>query len=712
MVSGGTLTLNSGTTITNTTAADSVTVDSGATLTLDDTSSISGGTITVDSGGTLTMAGSGDSIDGSAVTVQASGALNMTGTDIISGSTLTIDGMLKAEGTDTIESFSSGNFTDNGEVLVTGSGTVLTLKTDTLTNISGTVKVDSNATLKVSGTTITGGPLALFGLSQAQVVAGTVVFPSVSVLDLNSTDAAVLTLTATASGGGTLSLDSNTGQTAIAVSGTYSAITGELDGITYTPPQNGGVDVDGTYTVTFSVEGAGEAAFKTETITVSNSGALVTVATTDSNGLIVNDGLIDITGASTFKSDDLNNTSGTLKVEASQTLTLIHTSVKGGTVTDSGLIEVQSTNAINNASLNGGRVTVESGAKLTLDDTTVSGTTITDTDATSIIQVHDGDTLTLIDGAVISGGTLTLASGATLDIEDAGTPAATLDGVAVTNVGATIEVGQTSTATLLVDDGTSISGGTLTIGASGFTGTLDVEKGGNAAAPYGATLDGVTVTDYAASDGITVGATSTATLTLEGDTSIFGGTITVDGGGTLVMDGSGLGDTISGSAITVDASGMLNMTGIDTISGGSLLVYGTLKADGTADAIADSSNVTIEFGGLLNISGSLTLSDDTVTNDQAQGIVVSGGSLTLNSGTTITNSATADSIIVDFWHDADAGRHLGDLRRRHHGGRRRQAGHGRQRARRHHLGQRHHGRCQRCAEHDRDRHDLGRQHYH
>ena len=128
---------------------------------------------------------------------------------------------------------------------------------------------------------------------------------------------------------------------------------------------------------------------------------------------------------------------------------------------------------------------------------------------------------------------------------------------------------------------------------------------------------------------------------------------------------AGDGDTISGSAITVDASGMLNMTATDTISGGSLLVYGTLNADGTADTIADSSNVTVDVRGLLNVNGSLTLTADTVSNDQAQGIVVSGGSLTLNSGTTITNTVTADTITVD-WRHADARRHHRDLRRHHH----------------------------------------------
>ena len=54
------MTLNSGTSITNLATADSITVDCGATLTLDDTSKIVGGTITVDSGGTLTMAGSAE----------------------------------------------------------------------------------------------------------------------------------------------------------------------------------------------------------------------------------------------------------------------------------------------------------------------------------------------------------------------------------------------------------------------------------------------------------------------------------------------------------------------------------------------------------------------------------------------------------------------------------------------------------------------------
>ena len=273
---------------------------------------------------------------------------------------------------------------------------------------------------------------------------------------------------------------------------------------------------------------------------------------TASSGSIVNAGLIDITGSSTFESVALNNAPsngpGTLQVEASQTLTLIHTSIKGGivTVAPTGLIDVTGTSSINHASLNGdGQVTVESGQKLTLDDTTVSGTTITGADATSIIQVHDTDTLTLIGGATISGGTLSLASGATLDVEGAGSPAATLDGVQVTDSDSTayvagtsnagIEVGETSAAVLLVDDGTTITGGGTGTLAIGTTGTLDVEKGTSGP---GATLDGVKVTDSGAIEIAVTAALSAATLLLNDGTKITGGgtgTLTIGGLGTLAV---------------------------------------------------------------------------------------------------------------------------------------------------------------------------------
>ena len=211
---------------------------STATLTLtDDLVTNTGGTLTVDANGTLNLTDTGSKTE----TIK-NGQLNNNGTmDIGLGGG--VNGEVLIENEDGKATIGSGtnSFTNTGMVEVKPNST-LTLLNDLVTNISGTIKIDAApggtpiGTLDVSGTTITGGPLAVFGLGQALVVGHTVVFPSISVFDLNSADATELTLTATVSGGGTLSLGSQIGQTTIEVGpGTYSQITGELNGLTFTP---------------------------------------------------------------------------------------------------------------------------------------------------------------------------------------------------------------------------------------------------------------------------------------------------------------------------------------------------------------------------------------------------------------------------------------------------------------------------------------------
>jgi hypothetical protein len=94
----------------------------------------------------------------------------------------------------------------------------------------------------------------------------------------------------------------------------------------------------------------------------------------------------------------------------------------------------------------------------------------------------------LDDGTTISGGTLTIEnSSSELDIE--ASTGATLDGVTVVNTaGGTLNV-DPGKATLILDDGTTMTGGNLDIGSKG---TLDVEAGSNG---DGATLDGVNITN-------------------------------------------------------------------------------------------------------------------------------------------------------------------------------------------------------------------------
>ena len=134
---------------------------------------------------------------------------------------------------------------------------------------------------------------------------------------------------------------------------------------------------------------------------------------------------------------------------------------------------------------NSGTIEVAGGALNVQVDIANSGGVIQ-----GLIQIDDGAKLALADGATITDGKLTISSLGVLDVEKGaalpgpGVPDATLDGVAVGN-GGTIDVGTTSVATLLLDDGTTITNGKLAIGSGS---TLDIESSA------GATLDHVTVT--------------------------------------------------------------------------------------------------------------------------------------------------------------------------------------------------------------------------
>ena len=165
-------------------------------------------------------------------------------------------------------------------------------------------------------------------------------------------------------------------------------------------------------------------------------------------------------------------------------------------------------------------------------------------------------TLSLDDGTLVSGSTLILGSNVTLDVElgGSGGNGATFDGVTATNGGA-IEIDlSNSGAILTLDDGTTITGGTLDIehARSAVDITLG-SHGGN-----GATLSDVAVTNAGtiAVDPTASG----AILTLDDGTSITGGDLTVGHLGTLDIGAAGgggvVGDpTLDGVTVTLDVSG-------------------------------------------------------------------------------------------------------------------------------------------------------------
>ena len=335
-----------------------------------------------------------------------------------------------------------------------------------------------------------------------------------------------------------------------------------------------------------------------------------------------------------------------------------------------------------------GTGTMTIGAEGTLDverntgsapDATLDGVKLTDKNASTVtpgITVGTGAsaaTLLVDDGTVISGlgtGTMTIGANGTLDVEKGTSgPGATLDGVKLTDKNAsTVTPGITvgtgaSAATLLLDDGTVISGGgtgTMTIGSLG---TLDVEKGTSGP---GATLDGVLVADDNTSTvtpGITVGTgASAATLLVDDGTVISGGgtgTMTIGAEGTLDVErntGSAPDATLDGVKLTDKNTSTGTAAGITVGTGASAAVL--LVDDGTVISGAGTGTMTIGANGTLDVekgtSGpgatldGVRVADDntsTVTPGITVGTGASAATLLLDDGTTISGLGTGTMTI-------------------------------------------------------------------
>ena len=273
-------------------------------------------------------------------------------------------------------------------------------------------------------------------------------------------------------------------------------------------------------------------------------------------------------------------------------------------------------------------------------------------DAGGLLQVDGGATLKLSDGATITKGEVTLGSLSTLDVEvgavslPAGTPDATLDGVSVIGTSglapSTIQIGTAGAATLLLDDGTSIENGNLTISGGS---ALDVTTSG-------ATLDGVTVTGTnatlsVAASTIEVGTTTTTgtVLTLDDGTTITNGNLIIDAGNTLDIESAG-GATLDGVNVTnsgtIQVDSQLVLDGV-TINGGTIDDTGTLSVS----ASSEIENATVNGGGDITVTGgTLTLSEVTLDDVTLAGSFTNSDKLTIKDTVTL-NGATINGGSID-----------------------------------------------------------------
>ena len=594
MIGGQILTLDA-VTLDNVTVSGSV--SDASTLTIDDTVTLSGATInggTIDDTGTLlvsasseienaTVNGGGDItvIGGQILTLDAVTLDNVTVSGSVSNaSTLTIDDTVTLSGA----TINHGTIDDTGKLLVSASseienatvngggditvigGQILTLDAVTLDNVTVSGSVSNASTLTIDDTVT---------LSGATINHGTIDDTGKLLVSVSSEIE-----NATVNGGGDITVIG--GQIL-----TLDAVT--LDNVTV----SGSVSDASTLTIDDTVTLSG-ATINGQGHTIDDTGTLLVSASSEIENATINGGgdITVISGILTLDAVTLDNVTVSGSVSDASTLTIDDTVTlngatingQGHTIDDTGTLLVSASSEIENATINGGGdITVTSGIltldNMTLDGVTLSGNitidpTVTLDDGTTItaggtltIGTHDtldvergsgsgghgaildgvnvtdhggitvgatswGAILTLDDGTTIGGGgTLTIDAGSSLQIETSG---ATLDGINVTNHGIIQVDVSNSSAMLMLDDDSAISGDSLSIGKAGL---LDVETGVDGSG-HGATLDGVTVNDGGS---IEVGENSTdAILTLEGGTTISGcGAMTINAGSTLdVVNGT------------------------------------------------------------------------------------------------------------------------------------------------------------------------------
>ena len=264
-------------------------------------------------------------------------------------------------------------------------------------------------------------------------------------------------------------------------------------------------------------------------------------------------------------------------------------------------------NTDTNAILNAGLIEANGGA-LTIDATPVTNS--------GTLLATDASTLTLSDDTVTNtGGTVEVDAGSTLDLEGSSISSGTVDVYGTLNSTGTSAISGAS----LTDGGVvEATTGTLTIDPGSIDNTALLEANGGAL-----TFDATPVTNSG-----TLLATDASTLTLSDDTvTNTGGTVEVAAGSLLDFASS----SVYGGAVEV--YGTLDSTGTSSISGASIRNTGTLEAssgtltidpssiDNSALVEANGAALTIDSTPVVNSGtleatngGTLTLSDDTVTN--------------------------------------------------------------------------------------------------
>ncbi|MCP1489941.1 autotransporter-associated beta strand protein [Pseudomonas fluorescens] len=587
-----------------------------------------GGTFDVAPTTTLTL--NGVLTGAGALSKTSTGTLVLNGANTYTGGTVINGGVLQVVSDSNLGAAAGALSLDGGTLSTTGSFS--STRATTLNSAGGTFDVAPTTTLNLNG-----------------VLAGS------GALSKTSTGTLVLSGANTYSGGtvingGVLQVanDGNLGDAAGALSlnGGILSTTGSFSSTRATTLNSAGGTFDVASSTTLNLNGvlAGSGALsKTSTGTLVLNGVNTYSGGTAINGgvlqvandgnlgdaagaLSLNGGILSTTGSfSSTRATTLNSAGGTFDVASSTTLNL------NGVLAGSGALSKTSTgtlvlNGVNTYSggtaINGGVLQVASDGNLgdAAGALSLNGGTLRTTGSFSSTRA------TTLNGA---GGTFDVASSATL----------TLNGV-LAGSGA---LSKTSTGTLVLSGANSYSGGTEING-----GVLQVASDSN----LGAAAGGLSL------DGGTLHATSSLTTTRAVVLNAGGGTLDVDAGDTLTLQG-----LLTGSgALTKDLGGTLVLTADNTYGGATTLAQGTLQLGaggttgslGTGDVLNNATLIinrsnTYTYGGVISGTGTVQQvgSGTTVLNGSniySGGTAINGGVLQVANDGNLGDAAGALSL--------------------------------------------------------------------
>lgn len=620
-------------------AGGTIAIDAGQILVTDSAAdhsfggSITGaGAFTKTGAGTLTLTGANTvattNITGADAAIAVTGSGTLTSTQItVAGATNTLstdggalnsgvviegDGDLILTGSESVGRFNSFA----GDIQLDGAGTTLTLTGGGATQLTGDIAGDGGLTVNtvdqdvrlVGAKTYTGA---------TAVQSGQLVIGHGGPGELASTSITVSGGSLTARNG---ALNAGTGLT---LSGGTTEIA-DADTIA-TLSISGGATLEGAGVLTVT------GAFTQSGGTVDGAGQVTAGTYAQSGGTMA--GLVATTGGATLGGGTI---SGTLSGAAA--------TVQGGTTTLTG------TNSTNTTIATGGTLAVDGGAQtgdvtlaggtLTgLSDSTVAGRLAT-TAAGGTVSATGGTTLTLAH-ANPNGGVLTFGAAGADGVVDVLTTSAASSGASVAIAAGTLRIGGAQAGAALMDfiAGTSVgAAGALDIG--GFATEVRALTGSGTVTNSGAAA-GLTLTGTSTFGGVIQNGTGTTALTVRGslaqpsDTAVtltgdntFSGGTTVQGSGphtaTLTLQGAGSNLSSTG-LVTVNTGGTLIIDGDETLGG--------LAGTGTGTVTIAAGNLTLAGAGDTSFAGAIG----------GAGTLVKNGTGTL----TVTGSVASDSVTVN-----------------------------------------------------------------